>query len=210
MTQNKAKYENCLNVHLLAFVLPKDLINDNDEVRVSVTTIPEENKQCFFLQGNKMNNSNHIFSLNITDQTKKIIMVFRKKNISSEYPIIASATIHLVDFENVPQKQMVSGIITTQVKVLNLYYPLQKQMIENKEENKKFARKVLGKMRIQLSFAAPYSSVKINQPTKTNKIEFKFFGSKSRYNKRKGMKGEYLNILNDDENENYSLLQTNY
>ena len=70
-----------MNIHLLSFKLPKDVVKDKEEIRVSITTIPEENKEHFSIEGKKMYNANHVFSLNITNNTRKIIMVFRKKTI---------------------------------------------------------------------------------------------------------------------------------
>ena len=195
-TQNNKKFENGLNIHLLAFSLPKELINDKDEVRISITTIPDENKQNFSIEGKKMYNSNHVFWLNITNKTKKIIMVFRKKIFLSENPIIASTIIHFNDFKEFPNKQITSGMISTEFKNINIYYPLQKQIHE--EGKKNFQRKILGKMQIQLTFTVPYSQLKPKDIKYYNNSNHKAFFMKEnkipklQKNMKKGCEYEYL------------------
>ena len=182
MTQNNSKYQIGLNIHLLTFKLPEKLVHDSDSIRVSITSFPEENKQHFYIKGKKINTSNHVFSLNITTKTDKIVIVFRKKNAIGEDPIIASATIHLKKFTELPIEQMTSGTKMTDVKILDIYYPLQKQIEEeqSKEQtnvttNKHMKRKVLGQMEIQLSFSTPYLN---SNKEKTNKKENKQISKK--------------------------------
>ena len=38
-----------LTIHLLSFQLNDNLIHNNDKIRVSITTIPEEKKQNFII-----------------------------------------------------------------------------------------------------------------------------------------------------------------
>ena len=95
INQSKFSYQIGLNIHLLAFKLPEKLIHDSDSVRVCIITFPEKNKPHFSVKGKKINTSNHVFSLNITNKTDKTVMFFRNKNALGENPIIASSTIHL-------------------------------------------------------------------------------------------------------------------
>lgn len=155
------------NIHLISFQLPKNVIKENEDIRVSITTLPEESKQHFHLHGKKMLCTNHVFSLNVTNKTKKVIMVFRKKIFLHEDPIIASTIIYQEDFPKLPDDVDPSNIETmsTDVKTLNIYYPLQKQIQEEKaagkyDKTKKIDRKILGQMQIQLSFTSPYTSLK--------------------------------------------------
>lgn len=224
MLQNNEKFEIGLNIHLLSFTLPKNLIKDKDDVRVSITTMPDETKQHFSLHGKKMNCSNHVFSLNITNQTKHIILVFRKKTLLSDNPIIGSVTIHTKDFPKIPQSvnQLCSGLVTTDIKNVNIYYPLQKQMKEMElqsdhymsqdEMRKQMKRKVLGQMQIQLSFTAPYSSVKTdnNKRYKNTNLDLKnnSQAEKNKIHKVKKLekKGDYEKLTDDGNYGNYSLL----
>ncbi|KAK8838114.1 hypothetical protein M9Y10_036066 [Tritrichomonas musculus] len=172
MTQDSKKFENGLNIHLLAFTLPKNLVKSNEEVRVSITTTPDGNKQKFHIQGKKMYCSNHVFAINISNETKRIVMVFRKRTIFSYNPIIASATIHLSQFLNVPKDKVTAGTIETDIKTLNIYYPIQKQIQEQNidiEQKDNVNRKVIGQMQVQLSFTTPYNLIKKDKLSKNNK-----------------------------------------
>ena len=210
MNQNNSKYQIGLNIHLLTFKLPEKLVHDSDSIRVSITTFPEENKQHFYVKGKKINTSNHVFSLNITNKTDKIVMVFRKKNAIGEDPIIASATIHLKKFTELPIEQMTSGTKMTDVKILDIYYPLQKQIEEeqSKEQtnvttNKHMKRKVLGQMEIQLSFSTPYLN---SNKEKTNKKENKQISKKINKICKPKKNGKYEQITDENGYMNFNLL----
>lgn len=185
--QSKSRYQNGINIHLLSFALPKNIIKDNEEIRVSVTSIPEENKQSFFIEGKNMSNANHVFSLNITDQTKKILIVFRKKTFFFDSPVIASTIVHLVEFDDIPNQQMTNAMVTTEIRSFNIYYPLKLQREEEKTEN--IQRKVLGVMNIQLTFLSPYiiqdhlNNNKMHQINKVNKGQKKKYNKNNRYDK---------------------------
>ena len=214
MTQNNSKYQIGLNIHLLTFKLPEKLVHDSDSIRVSITSFPEENKQHFYVKGKKINTSNHVFSLNITTKTDKIVIVFRKKNAIGEDPIIASATIHLKKFTELPIEQMTSGTKMTDVKILDIYYPLQKQIEEeqskeqSKEQtnvttNKHMKRKVLGQMEIQLSFSTPYLN---SNKEKTNKKENKQISKKINKICKPKKNGKYEQITDENGYMNFNLL----
>ena len=193
-TQNQM-FQHGLNIHLIAFFLPKDIIKEKEQIRVSITTMPDETKQHFSIKGKLMDYTNHLFSLNITNQTEKIIIVFRKKTLLKENPIIASTTINLKDFKEMPNEQIKEGIIETDVKSFNLYYPLQKQIREEHQQNVK--RTIIGNMKIKLSFTTPFSHVKqdkVCQKSKNNNNQ-----NKSHKTKRNSKKIEEYNELNDSD-----------
>lgn len=194
MASNSSKFDIGLNIHLLSFTLPKSTIKQLDEVRVSITTMPDGVKQHYHLQGRKMGKTNHIFSLNITNQTKRIVMVFRKKVLFSDGPIIASKTIHLSEFQNVPETPINTGSINSEVKTLYLYYPLQKQMEEENTNNKNIERKKLGQMDIQLTFTAPYFQYKRDKTSKDNKKNDKKLGKAKASKMSERKDGEYAKI----------------
>lgn len=210
MIQNSTRFTFGLNIHLLSFTLPRDVMKDKDDIRVSITTMPEESKQHFHLRGKKTNYSNHIFSLNVTNQTKRIIMVFRKKHLFADDPIIASSTIHMSDFSKFPRnpEELGNGAISTDVKTLNVYYPLQKQIIEENRQGKNISkynikRKVLGQMQIQLSFTTPYASFSHKKEAKENRHHTKIERNSNDKNqsikmhktKKNKQKGEYEQIV---------------
>lgn len=210
MTQNNSNSQIGLNIHLLTFKLPEKLVHDSDSVRVSITTFPEENKQHFYVKGKKINTSNHVFSLNITNKTDKIVMVFRKKNPLGDDPIIASSTIHLKKFTELPIEQITCGTQMTDVKILDIYYPLQKQIQEeqSKEQtngtaNKNMKRKVLGQMEVQLSFSTPYLN---SNKEKTNKKENKNISKKMNKSYKPKKNGKYEQITDENGYMNFNLI----
>ena len=83
-----------LNIHLKSFKLNPKLASGNDKIRVSITTLPEKNKEAFVTEARQMNFVHHFFTINVTDQTQKIIFVFRKIEFFDD-PIIASTIVHV-------------------------------------------------------------------------------------------------------------------
>lgn len=198
--QGNGKFQNGLNIHLVSFSLPKQVIKEKETIRVSITTMPDEIKQHFTIKGKLMDYTNHLFSLNITSQTKKIIMVFRKKaSFLTGNPIIASTTIQLDNFKETPMEQITSGMINTEIRSVNIYYPLQKQM---KEEHKKnVERLIVGNMKIQLSFTTPFKQVKqdiIKGNGKNNKNNNKQCPKEHKARRRSGKKISEYKELDDD------------
>lgn len=174
IASNNETFNNGLNIHLVSFSLPKEIIKEKEQIRVSITAMPDGIKQHFNIKGKLMDYTNHLFSLNITNQTTKIVMVFRKKTILKDNPIIASTTIDLKNIKEMPTKQITKGMIDTEIKTVNLYYPLQKQQKEEHEKNVK--RVILGNMKMILSFTPPFSSIendKVKQNSKNNKYQKK-------------------------------------
>ncbi|KAK8898372.1 hypothetical protein M9Y10_000657 [Tritrichomonas musculus] len=151
-----------LNLRVLSFELPRSLIKDNDQVRVSVTTIPEENKQAFTISARQMKDSRITFCVNVNIQrddipndlvfttTEKIIVVFRKKSLFAHDPIIASTSIHVKDLpKNLSQP--------AEIKMVNIYEP--KKQLEKKNNYQKEItekdRKVIGRMQVEMSLTEP-------------------------------------------------------
>lgn len=169
-----------LNIHLFSFKLFANNVHPNDKIRVSITSIPEENKQAFIIEAKKINDIHHFFTLNITDKTKKIIFVFRKKSIIQNDPIIASTIIHR---DEMPISCFDSK--NTELKQISIYEP-----ISGKNNNANFLenRQVLGQMQIQMSLQEAFVEI---SPAKYN------------YNISKIHKGEgysMVNCLNNNEN----------
>lgn len=142
-----------LKIHLFSFSLPHDLIKDTDEVRVSITSMPERVKQYFYFHGKEINNTDHVFSLNITNKTEEIIVVFRRKDFIENDPIVASTIIHNTEFPKIPQNinDLSSDKKITPIKTVKILEPNHKQ---KKNPNKE--RKVIGKMKVQLSLTVPF------------------------------------------------------
>lgn len=178
MTQYNSQSEIGLNLHLSSFKIPSSIIRGNEIVRISITTLPNNSKQKFTIKGKKMDSVDHIFSLNITKETEKIVFVFRKKKMFSGNPMVASSTIKIKDFINSTEDG------NSEVKIVNLYYPLQMQMQEEMKKNghrTQFKRKIIGKMQIQLSFTSPFEMIGDEIKIKKVKTEKKHKFSHSKY-----------------------------
>lgn len=162
LPQDNKRFETGLVINLLSLNLPKSVVKKNEEIRVSITTTPDKNKQHFHIKGKKMDCSSHSFKLNINNETKRIVVIFRKRTILPYNPVIASTTIHLSEFTDMPKESITSGKIDSDVKILNIYYPIQKQINEKDNfqlQKQRINRKVLGQMQVQLSFAPPFTNI---------------------------------------------------
>ena len=158
---NNSAYE--LSIQMSSIQLSRNIVDKHDTVRVSITTIPEQQKQAIHVKGKEMNNFNHTFKVNITNETQRILVIFRKKDFLGYEQIIASTVIPSSQFQpifNGNEKQRMP--IVSEVSNVNVYEPLQKsqqrqQTRKNGENlyeciclnNNQGSRKVLGNIRIQ-------------------------------------------------------------
>lgn len=143
-----------LNIRVLSIEIPKYLAKDNDEIRVSVTTIPEQNKQAFVIQANKLKDSQLIFGVNVsilqekipseytTTCTEEILIVLRKKNFFKADPIIARARIKA---DELPQNLSEP----VQIKTFNLFQQCDKAKYDYND--------IIGKIQVQLSLTDPFN-----------------------------------------------------
>lgn len=156
-----------LNLSLLSFELPKNLVKDSDDIRVSITTLPDENKQAFTISARKIKDPHLTFGVNVTipqetipdgfvsDATEKIIIVFRKKSFFYNDPIIAASLIQAKDF---PKNLSVPATIKT----FDIYEPSRhnekdkKNSIYDGNRSKKNNRAIIGRMQVQMSLTDPF------------------------------------------------------
>ena len=136
-----------LNIHLKSFKLNPNIICGNEKVRVSITTFPEQNKEAFITEAKQMFCVHHFFTVNVSEKTEKIVLVFRKKGIFDD-PIIASATIHSKDVALTKRNS------TTEMKTFNIYEPVQ---------NGHKIRQVYGEMQVQLSLTSAFPTFEKKQ-----------------------------------------------
>lgn len=162
-----------LNLRVLSFELSPSLYKYNDDLRVSITTIPEENKQHFTISARKMKDCHLTFGVNveipqenlpegfISTATEKIILVIRRKSFFDSDPIIASTIIPMKDFpKNLSQPP--------EIKTINLYEKVKKEessrnsknnygIIEIHDDSKNLEnRRIVGRMQIQMSLTDPF------------------------------------------------------
>lgn len=132
-----------LNIHLKSFKLNRKLASGNDKIRVSITTLPEKKKEAFVTEARQMNFVHHFFTINVTDQTQKIIFVFRKIEFFDD-PIIASTILHA---EDLPTRNPTN----VGMKTIKIFEPVQ-----NEDNNKNKVRRIFGEMEIQMSLTTAF------------------------------------------------------
>ena len=150
----------------MSFELPHNLFKDSDDIRVSITSFPDENKQAFTISARKIKDFQMKFSVNVTipqleipegfvsTATEKIIIVFRKKSFFHGDPIIAASVIFAKDLpKNLSEP--------AQIKLFNIYEPNHNN--ENNKKNNRFQDsykkndcKIIGKMQVQMSLTDPF------------------------------------------------------
>ena len=168
-----------LNIHLKSFKLNSNIVNGSDKIRVSITTFPENNKEAFITEAKQMSFVHHFFTVNITDKTEKMVIVFRKIGFLDN-PIIASATIRSTelptnDYENVEMKTM------------NLYEPLQ-------TATKK--RRIFGEMQIQFSLTSAFPTFKAsNKNNNHQKTTKSVYSKNNKYSKINEENNQYSNSM---------------
>lgn len=186
-----------LNIHLHSFYLNRNLVDTSDKIRVSITTIPEENKEAFVVNGDKTGDVHHFFTVNVSNQTKRIIFVFRKKSLFSNH-IIAST---IIPFNELPQSE--NDEKNTELKTIKIYEPFQ-HLNDNPYAIQN--RRVFGEMKIEFkpTEAFPVSSIKDNYNNYSKKISNRYSTYKvtSINNDKSYMSYGYSNE-NDYQNQNY-------
>lgn len=169
-----------LNMRLISFDLPRNIAKGSDNIRVSITTMPEENKQHFSIQARHMKNANLNFLVNVKlpseelpddfvfSGTEKIIVVFRKQSTFWGSPIIASTMISSKEFP----KNFTDPI---QVKTFNIYEPVQRNAKNHEDnsfigtyqkqhpEHKCINRRIIGRMQVELSLTEAVPLKDINE-----------------------------------------------
>lgn len=150
-----------LSIDVQSFHFSNGIIQPNDTIRVSITTLPDERKQALTIEEKKLKNFHHFFTINISPQTERILFVIRKKNFAQNNPIIASTII------NSNQYPMSNDDKNNNIlKNINLYEPVQKLSGKSIKD-----RKVLGMMRVQFSLVSQKKNYDNNNSSKVNSIK---------------------------------------
>ena len=90
-----------LTINIQSIELLSQLVSSNDKIRISITTLPDEQKQAQVYDYQKLNTVRPTFKVEFKETTKKILIVFRKKSYLEADPIIASTTIYTDDLTNI-------------------------------------------------------------------------------------------------------------
>lgn len=166
-----------LNIQLHSFDLPKSIVDRNDKIRVSITTLPDKQKQAFTFEANKMTVAHPSFTINFSEITEEIVFVFRKNNLFSNDHIIASTYIKSDEFP-----KLFKNVNNLDIKEMNIYEPIQHLKIKPKCTEE---RKIIGKMLAQFYLSESFQ--------RQNKPIFK--ADQQRYPK-------VDSLLNNGNNEN--------
>lgn len=150
-----------LSIDLQSFHFSNGIIQPNDTIRVSITTLPDERKQALTIVEKKLKNFHHFFTINITPQTERILFVIRKKNFAQNNPIIAST---IVNSNHFPMS--IDDKNNNMLKNINLYEPIQKLTGKSIKD-----RKILGMMRVQFSLTSQKKNYDNNSSSKANSIK---------------------------------------
>ena len=152
-----------LNIQLHSFEFFNGLVESNDTIRVSITTLPDGQKQARTFEVSKMYSAHPSFNVGFSELTEKIVIVFRKKSMLSNDPIIASTVINSYEFP-----QMFKELNDLEMKKIDIYEPIQTAS-KNNNYKKTGNRKVVGRMEIQLKLLEHfvcqnnYANTKVNQ-----------------------------------------------
>lgn len=150
-----------IGLHLIIkqFQLSKEIFKRGDDIRVSITTIPEQKKEATVIPSRQMGYANIDFCVNITipdpelakdfvcDCTEKIIVVFRRKSFFLGDPIIASTIISAKDFP----KQIVNG--EKVAKQISIYEPIGGP--EGTHSRHHHGRRSVGQMIVEIKYIDP-------------------------------------------------------
>lgn len=135
-----------LNIKLHSFEFYNNLVATNENIRVSITTLPDGQKQAFTFNTKKINSSTASFVIKFSESTEKIVIVFRKQSIFTNDSIFASTVILSNEIMKFNRYDDIS------VQKVNIYEP--KQKMQNKDDEN---RKILGRMIAQFSLLEKFS-----------------------------------------------------
>lgn len=138
-----------LNIKLHSFIISKEIAHPTDTIRVSITTIPDQQKQAKTFEIKKIDKGEISFKINFVGITEKIIFVFRKKTILGNDPIIASTVLQKEDIN------IYNEFINFESKKVDIYEPIQAKNKKKDKENEN--KKVVGKMEIDFSLREEFS-----------------------------------------------------
>ena len=188
-----------LNLSVISFDLPVNLIKESENIMVGITTFPEENMQEFTIPARKMKNPylNYNFNVKIASEnlpkdvlsleTEAIFIVFKKKSFFHSDPVIAFTKIPANEFpksmsEPVQLKNIDIFKIINFDKNENIYndiYTLQRNSY-NEEHN----FKITGKMNISMTLTNPFQLNEFLDNSKLDALNDNSFNSKSAFGQK--------------------------
>ena len=150
-----------LNMQLQSINLSKDIIGNNDAIRVSITTLPDGQKQAQTFEVNEMRTAQPTFKIQMNNQTEKVIIVFRKKSIFGTDHIIASTTLKSQDIH------IFKELINNEHMKISIFEPLQNHdnKINNAKNIQKKNRRIVGTMEVEFTLREEFQRQKMKEST---------------------------------------------
>lgn len=136
-----------LNIQIESFNFSSKLIQPNDSIRVIITTFPGDQSQAINIDSKKIKEEHPVITVGISKLTKKIIIVFRKKNNFNKKDLIIASTI--IRSSQFPNK--INDKYNSEMRSIPVYEPFPKNFANKQSilEN----RKILGKLEVQLALS---------------------------------------------------------
>ena len=147
------------NFIIQSFQLSTNLYRPSDDIRVSITTLPEEHKQAVVVPARQMSCANVDFLINITlpdktigndfvsNCTDRIIVVFRRKSFFKGDPIIGSL---VIDADSLPEQTVNSMPLRKRYQIY--------EAISGKDSNSPTnfnERRIVGEMDVSIKYLDP-------------------------------------------------------
>ena len=88
MNKKKNRFIFSLTINVQSIELLSAFVSSNDKIRVSITTLPDEQKQAQVYEYKKLKTVQPTFKVEFKETTKKILIVLRKKSYLESDPII--------------------------------------------------------------------------------------------------------------------------
>ena len=152
-----------LNICVLSFDFPNNLTQENDKIRVSVTSLPDRQKFAETFDAKQISFAHPCFTFKFNDKTNQILLVFRKLSIFQKDPIIASTVIKGDQFP-----KSIDDLTNNELKTIEVYEPVQKMASkDNSLAGRK--KKVLGKATIKLSLDDDMQFISFKRERKNSK-----------------------------------------
>lgn len=139
-----------LDIHLCSFELDKK-IHNRDDINVSVSIIPDGKIQYFYIDGNNFKKNQHSFTVNISDKTQNIVMLFKKHNVLLEDSYIGYAYISRNDIAQASKSGEIELIPIINKKPSN---PFKK--VNRSDQN------IAGNIKVQFKITDPFPERKNN------------------------------------------------
>lgn len=181
-----------LNINLKSIDFAKGMIPKLDKINISVSSFPNMSTDSYTLDVKDMKNIDHVFSVKVTNETQKIIIIFEKKNFIQNYNTIAST---FIDSEDIPRK--LNDLSNVDFKSVNIFEPFSYGKIGKYSMSAN--RKILGKLTIQLSLQDPYLTSKLS----LNRLINKTTHNGQKYSKIDDKRNNEIIIFSDEDSSLY-------